>query len=112
MNAHNSDASIGRCASLGEGGPWLAAQVAGSTPRVSTISAMAAMAIFSPTGHGVGATPAWWLTVVPGHGPTTDKAGVTAVKGYLEYIERGARRRFDAGMPMMEAAQHISLTDY
>ena len=51
-------------------------------------------------------------TVVPGHGPITDKAGVAAVKGYLEYIEREARRRFDAGMPMLEAAQDISLTDY
>ncbi|HEX3409719.1 MAG TPA: MBL fold metallo-hydrolase, partial [Candidatus Binataceae bacterium] len=51
-------------------------------------------------------------TVVPGHGPITDKAGVAAVKGYLEYIEGEARRRFDAGMPMMKAAQDISLTDY
>ena len=51
-------------------------------------------------------------TIVPGHGPITDKAGVAAVKGYLEYIEREARRRFDAGMPMFEAAQDISLTDY
>ena len=25
-------------------------------------------------------------TVVPGHGPITDKGGVAAVKGYLEYI--------------------------
>jgi cyclase len=51
-------------------------------------------------------------TVVPGHGPITDKAGVAAVKGYLEYLEREARRRFDTGMPMIEAAQDISLTDY
>jgi cyclase len=51
-------------------------------------------------------------TVVPGHGPITDKAGVAAVKGYLEYIGREARRRFDAGMPVLEAAQDISLSDY
>lgn len=51
-------------------------------------------------------------TVVPGHGPITDKAGVAAVKGYLEYVEREARRRFDAGMPVFEAAQDISLSDY
>jgi cyclase len=50
--------------------------------------------------------------LVPGHRPITDKAGVAAVKGYLEYIEREARRRFDAGMPMIEAAHDISLTDY
>jgi len=51
-------------------------------------------------------------TVVPGHGPITDKAGVAAVKSYLEYIAREARRRFDAGMPVFEAAQDISLSDY
>jgi glyoxylase-like metal-dependent hydrolase (beta-lactamase superfamily II) len=51
-------------------------------------------------------------TVVPGHGPITDKEGVAAVKGYLEYIAREARRRFDAGMPVFEAAQDISLNDY
>jgi len=51
-------------------------------------------------------------TVVPGHGPVTDKKGVSAVKGYLEYIAAEARRRFDAGMPMFEAARDISLSDY
>jgi glyoxylase-like metal-dependent hydrolase (beta-lactamase superfamily II) len=51
-------------------------------------------------------------TVVPGHGPVTDKQGVAAVKDYLEYIASEARRRYDAGMPMFEAAQDISLSDY
>ncbi|MGH7933200.1 MAG: MBL fold metallo-hydrolase [Candidatus Binataceae bacterium] len=51
-------------------------------------------------------------TVVPGHGPITDKQGVAAVKGYLEYITSEARRRYDAGMPVFEAARDISLTDY
>ena len=51
-------------------------------------------------------------TVVPGHGPVTDKKGVAAVKGYLEYIAKEARRRYDAGMGMFEAAQDISLSDY
>lgn len=51
-------------------------------------------------------------TVVPGHGPITDKKGVAEVKGYLSYIHDEARKRFDAGMPMMEAAQDIALTDY
>jgi cyclase len=51
-------------------------------------------------------------TVVPGHGPITDKRGVAAVKEYLEYIGSEARRRFDAGMPVFEAAQDISLADY
>jgi cyclase len=51
-------------------------------------------------------------TVVPGHGPVTDKKGVAAVKGYLEYIAAEARRRYDAGMSVFEAAQDISLSDY
>jgi len=51
-------------------------------------------------------------TVVPGHGPITDRSGVAAVKAYLEYITREARRRYDAGMGVYEAAQDISLADY
>jgi cyclase len=51
-------------------------------------------------------------TVVPGHGPITDKKGVAALKGYLEYITVEARKRFDAGMPVAEAAQDISLNSY
>ncbi len=48
-------------------------------------------------------------TVVPGHGPITDKRGVQAMKDYLLYIKQEARRRFDAGMPVFEAARDISL---
>ncbi len=51
-------------------------------------------------------------TIVPGHGPITDKAGVAALKGYLEYIHREARKRFDAGMPAAEAARDIALDAY
>ncbi|MGA2411842.1 MAG: MBL fold metallo-hydrolase [Candidatus Binataceae bacterium] len=51
-------------------------------------------------------------TIVPGHGPITDKRGVAAVKEYFEYISREARKRYDAGMAVFEAAQDISLTDY
>ena len=50
--------------------------------------------------------------IVPGHGPITDKKGVAALKGYFEYIEREARRRYDAGMTLLEAARDISLADY
>jgi glyoxylase-like metal-dependent hydrolase (beta-lactamase superfamily II) len=50
--------------------------------------------------------------IVPGHGPITDKKGVAALKGYFEYIEREARRRYDAGMTVLEAARDISLADY
>ncbi len=51
-------------------------------------------------------------TVVPGHGPITDKRGVEAVKGYLQYIEVEARKRYDAGLSWTEAANDIALGDY
>ena len=51
-------------------------------------------------------------SIVPGHGPLTDKNGVRALRGYLDYIAREARRRYDAGMPVFEAAQDIALDDY
>lgn len=50
--------------------------------------------------------------VVPGHGPITDSRGVRAVRDYLGYIRDEARARFDAGMPVLEAARDISLADY
>lgn len=51
-------------------------------------------------------------TIVPGHGPITDKRGVRAVREYLVYIEAEARKRHAAGMSVMEAAQDISFEDY
>ena len=51
-------------------------------------------------------------TVVPGHGPITDKRGVTAVRDYLVYIRDEANKRYQAGLPVYEAAMDISLTDY
>jgi len=50
-------------------------------------------------------------TIVPGHGPITDARGVRAVRDYLAYIEREARSRYEAGMPVREAARDISLAD-
>jgi glyoxylase-like metal-dependent hydrolase (beta-lactamase superfamily II) len=50
--------------------------------------------------------------VVPGHGPITDGRGVRAVRDYLVYIRDEARRRYDAGMPVLEAARDINLADY
>lgn len=51
-------------------------------------------------------------TIVPGHGPITDKKGVQAVKGYFEYIYAEARKRYEAGMPVLEAARDIPLDRY
>jgi len=51
-------------------------------------------------------------TIVPGHGPITDKKGVVQVKGYLEYVFHEARKRYEAGMPSFEAAKDIPLDKY
>jgi len=51
-------------------------------------------------------------TVVPGHGPVTDKAGVGAMKHYLEYIRDEARQRYAAGLGYEEAARDISLRPF
>jgi cyclase len=51
-------------------------------------------------------------TVVPGHGPITDKRGVAAVREYLEYVSAEARARYDAGMDAFEAARDIDLGGY
>lgn len=51
-------------------------------------------------------------TIVPGHGPIIDKRGVEPLKEYLLYIEREARKRYDAGLDVMEAVADIALDDY
>ncbi len=51
-------------------------------------------------------------TIVPGHGPITDKHGVAQLKSYFEYIYDETRKRFEAGMPAAEAAQDIPLDRY
>lgn len=51
-------------------------------------------------------------TIVPGHGPITDKKGVAAVKGYLQYVYDEARKRYEAGMPAFEAAKDIPMDRY
>lgn len=50
--------------------------------------------------------------IVPGHGPITDKAGVRKVQAYLRYIDGEARKRFDAGLSVRDAAHDIALCDY
>jgi glyoxylase-like metal-dependent hydrolase (beta-lactamase superfamily II) len=51
-------------------------------------------------------------TIVPGHGPLTDKKGVAAMRDYLAYITKEARKRYDAGLSSFEAAKDIALGDY
>jgi glyoxylase-like metal-dependent hydrolase (beta-lactamase superfamily II) len=52
------------------------------------------------------------LNIVPGHGPMTDAAQVRRMQEYLRYVDREARRRFDAGMPVEEAIPDIALGEY
>jgi cyclase len=51
-------------------------------------------------------------TIVPGHGPITDKKGVVEVKSYLEYIYQETQKRYEAGMSALEAARDIPLDRY
>ncbi len=51
-------------------------------------------------------------TVVPGHGPITDKRGVRAVQEYLSYIRDEAHARYQAGLSVVDAAMDITLEDY
>ncbi|HJW40022.1 MAG TPA: MBL fold metallo-hydrolase [Rhizomicrobium sp.] len=51
-------------------------------------------------------------TIVPGHGPITDKRGVARVKDYLVYIRDEAKKRYDSGMGALEAARSIALDDF
>lgn len=50
--------------------------------------------------------------VVPGHGPIGDKASVRRVKEYFEFVSVEARRCFDAGLSVAEAADAIALDGF
>lgn len=49
-------------------------------------------------------------TVVSGHGPVTDKKGVETFRTYLVTIRDEARKRFDAGLSVEDAAFDIALS--
>jgi glyoxylase-like metal-dependent hydrolase (beta-lactamase superfamily II) len=51
-------------------------------------------------------------SIVPGHGPVTDRAGVRRVMDYLSYIDAEARKRFEAGLSVEAAAMDIALGDF
>lgn len=51
-------------------------------------------------------------TIVPGHGPITDKRGVKALQDYLIYTRDEAKKRYDAGLDAFEAAKDIDMSDY
>lgn len=47
-------------------------------------------------------------TVVPGHGPVTDKQGIAGVRDYLSFVETESSERFVAGMDSFDAARELS----
>ena len=51
-------------------------------------------------------------TIVPGHGPVTDKEGVATLKAYWLHLRAEARQRYDAGLPPLAAARDIPLGDF
>ncbi len=51
-------------------------------------------------------------TVVPGHGPVTDKRAVLRLKDYFEFVLAEAKLRLDAGMGWEEAGRDISLDGF
>jgi glyoxylase-like metal-dependent hydrolase (beta-lactamase superfamily II) len=51
-------------------------------------------------------------TIVPGHGPLTDKPGVARLKGYWEYLLDEVRQRYEAGLSAQEAARDIPMDAY
>jgi glyoxylase-like metal-dependent hydrolase (beta-lactamase superfamily II) len=51
-------------------------------------------------------------TIVPGHGPITDRRGVANVRAYFEHIESETRKRYDSGMSAADAARDIDLADF
>ena len=51
-------------------------------------------------------------TVVPGHGPITDKQGVRDVKRYLAFVLTEAAKRYEAGLSVEEAARDIALGEF
>ncbi len=51
-------------------------------------------------------------TIVPGHGPITDKQGVARLKGYFEYLFDEVSKCYHAGLPVLEAARAIPMDAY
>lgn len=47
-------------------------------------------------------------SVVPGHGPVTDKAGVAAVRDYLVWVDAEATARHASGLDAFDAARDIA----
>lgn len=49
------------------------------------------------------------VTILPGHGPVSGKAEVSAMRDYLVFVDREARRRFGDGLTLDDAIASIDL---
>ena len=51
-------------------------------------------------------------TIVPGHGPITDREGPKMVSDYLRFVQKEAGERQDVGMSASDAARDIELGEF
>jgi glyoxylase-like metal-dependent hydrolase (beta-lactamase superfamily II) len=51
-------------------------------------------------------------TVVPGHGPLTDKSALRETLRYLKALTEQARSRYDAGMSVEDAAHEVAFEEF
>ena len=112
----------GRAVELIEVGP-------AHTPGDALVHVADARVLFAGDILFVGSTPVMWVgpvdnwiaaldrllemdveTIVPGHGPLTDKEGVRAVRDYWTLVESEARRLFEEGASAFDAARDILLS--
>jgi cyclase len=52
------------------------------------------------------------VTILPGHGPVSGKDEVSAMREYLVFVEREARKRFEEGLTVDDAIASIDLGPY
>ena len=90
--------------------PTVAASVTPCVPRMSTAAAAPTL---GPIGNWLRACDRILAmdveSIVPGHGPVTDKSGVRQVREYLQLVDVETRRRHAAGMNAFDAAKDIEL---
>ncbi|MBB1024181.1 MULTISPECIES: MBL fold metallo-hydrolase [unclassified Dietzia] len=52
------------------------------------------------------------VAIVPGHGPLTDKNGVSRVRDYLEFVSAEAVKRFEQGLSVEDAVASIDMSRF
>ena len=50
--------------------------------------------------------------IVPGHGPVTDRRGLSSMYEMLSHIYQHARRAYDAGTPLDEALRRLDIAPW